>query len=73
MDTVQVSTDPDGTVGTAGEALLAHLEAKGCSRSHLESVESHLRVHLVPFLGERPLDRPAPASRSKLEQQRGGG
>ena len=57
MDTVQVTTDPDRTVATAGEALLAHLEAKGCSRSHLQTVESHLRVHLVPFFKDRSLGR----------------
>jgi hypothetical protein len=57
MDTINVTTDPDRTVATAGEALLAHLEAKGCSRSHLETVESHLRVHLVPFFKDKSLDR----------------
>lgn len=57
MAVVQVTTDPERTVGTAGQALLSHLEAKGSSRSHLETVESHLRVHLVPFFKEKPLDR----------------
>jgi hypothetical protein len=57
MSVVQVITDPDRTVATAGQALLDHLEAKGRARSHIESVESHLRVHLVPFFGDRPIDR----------------
>jgi hypothetical protein len=30
MDTIQVTTDPDRTVGVAGEALLVQLEARGC-------------------------------------------
>jgi integrase len=41
----------------AGQALLARLEAKGSSRSHVETAESHLRVHLVPFFKDKPLDR----------------
>jgi integrase len=45
------------TVATAGVALLAQLEARGSSKSHRETVESHLRVHLVPFFKERSLDR----------------
>src|SRR3954453_17504522 len=45
MDTIQVTTDPDRTVGIAGEALLEQLEARGCSKSHIETAESHLRVH----------------------------
>src|SRR4051794_34831848 len=47
MTVVQVTTAPDRTIATAGQALLDHLEAKGRARSHIESVESHLRVHLV--------------------------
>ncbi len=41
----------------AGQALLARLEAKGSSKSHVETAESHLRVHLVPFFKDKPLDR----------------
>ena len=48
MATVQVTSDPERTMGLAGQALLTRLEAKGSSKSHLETVESHLRVHLVP-------------------------
>ena len=43
-----VPDDPD---------LLARLEARACAKSHVESVESHLRVHLVPLFGDRALDR----------------
>jgi hypothetical protein len=43
MDTVQATVDPDRTVT--------------CAKSHVETVESHLRVHLVPFFKERALDR----------------
>jgi integrase len=55
--TVQVTTDPERTVQTVGDALLGHLEANGASRSHLETVESHLRVHVVPFFKGKPVDR----------------
>src|SRR5687768_10049076 len=37
MATIQVTTDPARTVAVAGEALLAQLEARGCSRSHIET------------------------------------
>jgi hypothetical protein len=57
MAGVQVTTDTERTVGTVGQSLLGQLEAKGCSRSHLETVESHLRVHLVPFFKAKPVDR----------------
>ena len=57
MGTIQTTTDPTRTVQTAGRALLERLEARGSAKSHIESVESHLRVHLVPFFGDKPLDR----------------
>jgi integrase len=57
MDEVEVRRDPALTVAAAGQALLAQLEARGCSRSHRETAESHLRVHLVPFFRQKALDR----------------
>ena len=57
MQDVQVVTDPDVTMAVAGRALRDHLEGKGSSRSHLETVESHLRVHLNPFFGDTAIDR----------------
>jgi integrase len=57
IDSVQVTTNPLRTVAATGCALIEELEAKGRSRSHIESVECHLRVHLVPFFAERALDR----------------
>jgi hypothetical protein len=66
MSVVQVVTDPGRTIATAGQALLEHLEAKGRARSHIESVEVHLRVHLVPFFGNRPIDRIDDAQVSRL-------
>lgn len=57
MSAVQVTSDPEHTVAVLGRALLGQLEAKGCSKSHIETVESHLRIHLVPFFGDRPVDR----------------
>jgi hypothetical protein len=57
MGSVQHTTDPARTVRVAGRALLERLEARGSAGSHIEGVESHLRVHIVPFFGEKPLDR----------------
>jgi integrase len=45
------------TVSEAGERLLEHLEAMGRKRATLADYESVLRVHLVPFFGEKPLDK----------------
>ena len=44
MDVVDVISDRERTIETAGQALLAQLEAKGSAKSHVETVESHLRV-----------------------------
>ena len=57
MAAFQVTADVERTVAVIGEALLGQLEVKGCAKSHIETVESHLRVHLVPFFGDRPVDR----------------
>jgi integrase len=57
MSAIQVATAPDRTMAVAGQALLARLEARSSARSHRETVESHLRVHIVPFFGARALDR----------------
>jgi hypothetical protein len=57
MDAVEIRTDPELTVATVGVALLAQLEAMGTAKSHRETVESHLRVHLVPFFKDKALDR----------------
>ena len=50
-------SNPDRTVADAGRALLEHLEALGRSKSHRETVESHLRVHIEPAIGRVPIDR----------------
>jgi integrase len=57
MAAIQNTTDPTRTVATAGRALLERLEARSSAKSHLETVESHLRVHIVPFFGDKALDR----------------
>jgi integrase len=49
------------TVAEAGARLLTHLEGLGRKRSTLQGYESFLRVHLVPFFGERPLPRIEPS------------
>ena len=57
MAEVVVVTDITVTVGVAGRAWIEALEAKGRSKSHVQTVESHLRVHLEPLFKEKPLDR----------------
>ena len=57
MDEVQVTTDAELTVVIAGVALLEQLEAEGRAKSHLQTVESHLRVHIAPLFKTKPLHR----------------
>jgi integrase len=57
MDDVQHVSSPSRTVADAGDRLLEHLEAVGRSKSHRETVESHLRVHIKPAIGRMPIDR----------------
>jgi len=45
------------SVSEVGLRLAAHLEAKERKRSHIESVRSHIRVHLAPHFGSTPIDR----------------
>jgi integrase len=47
-------------IATAGARWLAHLEAIGRRRSTLMDYESAVRVHLVPFFGERPIAKITP-------------
>ena len=59
MQEVQSTSTPDRTVADVARLHLDALAAKGRSRSHLETVESHIRVHVMPHLGARPIDRVA--------------
>jgi len=45
------------TVEQAGRHLIRHLEGLGRKRSTTEGYESYLRIHLVPYFGERELSR----------------
>lgn len=45
------------SVKLAGERYLAHLRSLGRRRSTLMDYESYLRVHLVPFFAETPLQQ----------------
>jgi hypothetical protein len=54
---VVVATDGDRSIAMLGAALVASLEAKGRSRSHIQTVETHLRLHLIPCFGDRSVDR----------------
>jgi hypothetical protein len=64
--TVPVVADPQRTVEVAGRAFIEHLQVRGRTKSHIETVESHLRVHLVPFFGDRPIDRIEPDDVTRL-------
>ena len=66
MSEVHVTTDVAVTMAIAGRAWIEALEAKGRARSHVQSVESYLRVHLEPFFKEKPLDRIGEADVTRL-------
>jgi hypothetical protein len=57
MAKVVVASAPDRTFALAAALHLEALTAKGRPRSHVETVESHVRVHLLPYFGSRPIDR----------------
>jgi integrase len=40
--------------------LIAHLEWRGRKRSTLQGYDSFLRIHLIPYFGERTIDRIGP-------------
>ena len=58
--------DRDRTIHDAGAAFLEHLEARGRAKSHVESVRSHLRVHLEPFFGSTAIERISPDEVTRL-------
>jgi integrase len=57
IDEVRTVSRADRTVADVGAALLVQLEALGRSKSHRETVESHVRVHIVPAFGNIAIDR----------------
>jgi integrase len=44
------------TLGAMGEMLTARLQSLGRKRSTIETVESHVRVHIAPWFGEVGVD-----------------
>jgi hypothetical protein len=48
-------------IAEAGSRWLAHLEAIGRRKSTLMDYESAVRIHLVPFFGRSPAERPTSA------------
>jgi integrase len=62
------------TIAVAGKAFVAQLEPRGRAKSHIETAESHLRVHLVRFFGDRPIDgiSAADVTRLLIELRRSG-
>jgi integrase len=53
----RITTDPSRTIEHVGRLHIAKLTGQGRKVSHLETFESHLRVHLVPFFEETPINR----------------
>ncbi|HSZ04450.1 MAG TPA: tyrosine-type recombinase/integrase [Solirubrobacteraceae bacterium] len=45
------------TIGAVGARYLDHLEARGRKHATVVGVEMALRVHLVPFFAEKPIDK----------------
>ncbi len=59
---VIVATAARRTFGEAGSAYVDHLEhVMERKRSTIQDYRGHLRRHLVPFFGERPIDKIGPA------------
>jgi integrase len=56
-DGAKVTTDASRTIEQIGRLHAARLTAKGRKVSHVQSFESHLRVHLAPFFGSTPINR----------------
>ncbi len=59
---VIVATAARRTLGEAGSTYVDHLEqVMERKRSTIQDYRGHLRRHLVPFFGERPIDKIGPA------------
>jgi integrase len=63
------------TLGEAGSAYVDHLEhVMERKRSTIQDYRGHLRRHLVPFFGERPIDKIGPAQVAQyLKRKRSAG
>jgi len=53
----RVMTDPSRTVEHVGHLHSAKLSGQGRKISHVETFDSHVRVHLAPFFKEMPINR----------------
>jgi Phage integrase central domain len=62
----RVTTNATRSIEHVGKLHAAKLAGKGRKRSHVETFESHLRVHLAPFFGQTPIDRIEPADVERL-------
>jgi len=52
MGEATVAPDEGITMALAGDRLLAQLRRKQCAPSHIETVDGHLRCHLIPYVDE---------------------
>lgn len=52
-----IVSDRDDTIPAVGARTLTWLEGKGRKRSHLETFERHVRVHMAPFFRDDPIAR----------------
>lgn len=57
-----------GEVGEVGARYVEHAKRRGRKLSTQKSIESIVRVHLVPFFGERPVDAIEPEDGSTLSR-----
>jgi hypothetical protein len=62
----RVTADRTRTIDQVGRLLIAKLAGKGRKKSHVEGVDSHLRVHLVPFFADTPISRIEPSDVERL-------
>jgi integrase len=53
----RVTADSTRTVEHVGDLLTARLISKGRKKSHTDSIDSHLRIHLAPFFRDKPINR----------------
>jgi site-specific recombinase XerD len=65
-NTGRVTAEATRTVEHVGQLHSAKLIGKGRKPSHVETFDSHLRVHLAPFFKETPINRIEVADVEKL-------
>ena len=62
----RVTTDPTRTIEHVGGLHSAKLTGQGRKKSHIETFDSHLRIHLAPFFDQMPINRIEPTDVERL-------